>query len=467
MQEEKQKMKRILLVDPLPNDFRMGMKKMYPSGALILIGTMCQERGHRVKIIDMIAEEASIAKLKKFVLSFKPNIVGITMNTFQTKNAKEVVKAIKEINKNILVVIGGSHPSALKLRIFEDFNNVDISVIGEGEFTFMEIIEGKELDGIKGICYSSKINELRPLAEDLDYIPLPNLDLVDVDKYTMGVDGINQKGMFIMASRGCPFRCTYCNKSVFGYKIRYRKPDKIIEEIKWLYAKYAGISEIFFQDDTLNLNRAWIKEILNLIIENGLNKDVKYIAAFRANKKLIDVDLLELAKKAGFKRIFYGVESGDQGMLNRMKKDLTIYEIERAVKLAHTVGIQTYTSFILGLPGENKATIKNTITLSKKLKPSEMGIAVATPFPNTPFEKEIKKKGHLFVQNYDEYQYGGNYIRTDELTNEEIDFFSFVVPYGFQHRWVFLLPIFRMARHNFFRSGLKTIRKMRGMINEA
>ena len=455
-------MKRILLVDPLPNDFRQGGKKMYPSGALVLIGTMCQEQGYGVKIVDMVAENISVSKLKRLALSFKPDIVGITVNTFQTKNAKQVAKVIKETNKSILVVIGGPHPSALKLNIFDDFDNVDISVVGEGEFAFIEIAEGKKLEDIKGICYANKMNESRHLVENLDYVPLPNLDLVDLNKY-VGANYETDQSMFIMASRGCPSQCTFCNKSVFGHKVRYRKPSKIIDEIRWLHKNY-GVSEVFFTDDTFNLNRKWIENILNLIIANGLDDEISYIAPFRANAKLVDKKLLDLAKKANFQWVFYGVESGNQGMLNRMKKNITTKEIERTINLTHTAGIKTRTSFILGLPGETKGTINDTIAFFKKLKPTDADIAVATPFPSTQFEKDLKKQGYLLTQNYDEYKYGGNYIRTDELSNEELGFLSFVLSYGFHHRRVLFLPLCEMASFSFFRLGLQITRKVLGVV---
>ena len=453
-------MKRILLIDPLPNDFKAGMKKMYPSGALVLIGTMCQKLGHIVKIADMVTEDITISTLKRIVSSFKPDIVGITVNTFQTNNAKQVVKVIKETDKNILVVIGGPHPSALKLKIFEDFDNVDISVIGEGEFAFIEIAEEKKLEDIKGICYANKMNESRPLLGNLDYIPLPNLDLVDLNRY-VGANYETNQSMFIMASRGCPFHCTFCNKSVFGHKVRYRKPNKIIDEIKCLHKNY-GVSEIFFQDDTFNLKREWITRVLNLIIANNLNEGISYIAPFRANEELVDKELLDLAKKANFQWIFYGVESGDQGMLNRMKKGLTIKEIERTINLTHTAGIKTRTSFILGLPGETKATIKSTIAFLKKLKPTDADIALATPFPDTQFESELINQDYLHMQNYDEYKYGGNYIRTDELTNKELGFLSFVLSYGFHHKWVLFLPLCWMAKFRFFHYSLHFFRNVVG-----
>ena len=261
-------MKKILLVNPAQNSFTKS--EMYPSGALVLIGTMLHNLGHNVKIVHMIADKVGPLEIKSIVQNFKPSIVGITMNTFQTKSTKEVSKIVKEADEHILIVVGGPHPSALKLRIFDDFPYIDIVVIGEGEHTFLEIVEGKELEKIKGICYKNKATEPRPLAKDLDYIPLPNLDLVDFNKDKFaGTDPVGARPtMYIMASRGCPFQCIFCNKSVWGNTVRFRKPELIVEEIKWLHGKY-GVKEIFFQDDTFNLNRKWAERVLTLILNFG------------------------------------------------------------------------------------------------------------------------------------------------------------------------------------------------------
>jgi len=416
------KSKNVLLINPLENSLRK-QYEMYPSGALVLIGTMLHNLGHNVKIIHMLADKVGPIELKNIIFTFKPDIAGITMNTFQTKSAKVISKIIKMVNKNILVVVGGPHPSALQLKIFEDFPYVDVVVVGEGERTFLEIVEGKDLEKIKGICYNNKMNELRPLAKNLDYIPLPNLDLVDFNKNKfVGAEPVGaQPTMYIMASRGCPFQCTFCNKSVWGNSVRFRKPELVIEEIKWLHEKY-GVKEIFFQDDTFNLNRKWAEQIFNLIIENNLNKDIIYKTPFRANEKLVNKELLQLAKEAGFWLIFYGVESGNQEMLNRMRKGLTIREIKRAFELTHSVGLKTIGSFIIGLPGENKRTIEDTYNLWKELRPYVAGYSPAIPFPNTEFEKIVIEKKHLLVSNYDEYSPGVFIVRTDDLTKEDLEY---------------------------------------------
>jgi radical SAM superfamily enzyme YgiQ (UPF0313 family) len=202
--------------------------------------------------------------------------------------------------------------------------------------------------------------------------------------------------------------------------VRFRKPASIIEEIKWLHRQY-GVKEIFFQDDTFNLDRKWCEEILNLIIDNGLNKEICYKVAFRANQRLVDEKLLELVKRAGIKVIFYGVESGSQQMLDSMKKGLKIEEIKRAFALTHRAGLKTIGAFMIGLPGETRRTVEDTFNLWKEIRPDQSGLSPAIPLPGTEFEATVKRKGHLLVTNYDDYWPEKFLVRTDELTKSELE----------------------------------------------
>lgn len=415
--------KNILLVYPELNF--APERQVYPSGALLLIGTMSHNQGYNVKIVHWVPDRMSPPEFGDIVASFQPDIVGITMTTFQTKSAREISKIVKTVNNNILVVVGGPHPSALKLKIFDDFPHVDVVVVGEGEHTFLEIVEGKELSEIKGICYEGKINPWRPLVENLDYIPLPNLDLIDLNRFACADPDhpIASPAMFVMGGRGCPFRCTYCNTSVFGKTTRFRKPESIIAEIRWLHERY-GIKEIDFLDDTFNLNRERAKELLNLIIDNGLNKGIAYRAQFRANEKMVDREVLQLAKNTGFWLVYYGVESGSQEMLDKMRKGTTIKEIKRAFHLTHEAGLKTVASFIIGMPSETRETIMDSINLWRELKPYNQAFHRALPFPDTEFEATVIEKNHLLVSSYDEYSAHRFMARTDSLTEDDLEHYA-------------------------------------------
>jgi anaerobic magnesium-protoporphyrin IX monomethyl ester cyclase len=373
-----------------------------------------------VRCVHMAADSMSVEGLRECVSSVAPDIVGITMNTFQTKSAREISAVVKAVSKAILVVTGGPHPSALRNRIFNDFPKIDVVVVGEGERTFLEIAEGKSLCTIKGICYQGVENEPRPPADDLDHIPLPDLDDIDLNRFCGTDPVLAHPDMFIMGSRGCPNKCTFCNRSIWGEaKMRFRKPAAVIEEVKWLHERYK-VREIFFQDDTFNLNRRWLEEVLHGLIENGLNRRIAFKAQFRVNENLIDESLLRLAKQAGFWLIFYGVESGNQQMLDRMRKGTTVDEVKRAFKLTHQAGMKTLGSFLVGMPGETRETIADSIELWKEIRPFVTGCNLPVPFPGTDLDREVTEQGHKLIEDYDEYWPEGQFVRTEPLEAREL-----------------------------------------------
>lgn len=396
----------------------------YPSGALLLIGSILHEKGHDVKIIQMVADQLDNAGVEESIRVFCPDIVGITMNTYQTRSAREVSQIVKRVSNDILVVVGGPHPTALKLEILRDFHDIDIVVYGEGEETFLDIVNGKPLEEIAGICFGDTINPPREFIQDFDYIPLPNLDLIGgkegIKKYNGPYPQGQRPAMYIMASRGCFGKCKFCNTPVFwGSRIRTRKPESVVSEIEWLHNMY-GIKEIYFQDDTFNANKQWAETVLNLIVERGLNTDISYRLSFRVNHSLLDKDLLLLAKRANVWLIFYGTENGNQEMLLSMGKNVKIEEIERAFKLTHEVGIKTITSFLIGNMGESRKTVNDSIDLAVRLKPYVAGFSTVIPFPGTKLRDEMKSKGHLLEETYDRYGADECVIRTDELSPEAI-----------------------------------------------
>ncbi len=381
---------RILLVQP---EFNTGKRlPETPSRALLILGTLAKNLGHDVRIVHLDIDEID--------WDWKPEIVGVTVNTFQVKSARTVVRMAK--NRNARVIIGGPH--AIVWNKKED-GNADKIVIGEGENTWLEFI-GAE-----------------PNIKDIDDIPCPDYSLINMDKFT-GVEPVGAiPSLAIMASRGCPYNCSFCNTPIFwGKKVRYSNPLHVVDEIEMLHNMY-GINEIFFQDDTFNINHKWAFEIFNGLIDRGLNNEMLFKIACRVNEKLLSEEFVDLARKAGVWNIFLGIESGSQYMLDRMKKDITISEIKRAVKMIKDAGISTQCSFIVGMPGESNKTLGETDAFIREIKPTMYGWCFACPFPGTELDKEVTEKKYKEDGNYSEYSYGKVYARTDALSIDELKAF--------------------------------------------
>ena len=379
----------ILLVQPKQNSNVKYCES--PSQALLILGTLAKQRGHEV-----IIHHSDI--------DGKPNMewadmVGITSNTFQCRNAAELYHEAKELDKQ--VVVGGPHAK------YGNWNGT--GVIGEGENAWLELLG--ETPNIKTI----------------DDVPWPDYSLVDIRRFA----GIKLVGaypqMAIMASRGCPYECIFCNSPLFwGKKVRYRNPESVVEEVQRLHIDY-GINEVYFQDDTFNINHAWAEEIFRGIIDKGLNKTMCFKIACRVNEKLITKEFLDLAYKAHVWCIFLGVESGSQKMLDTMKKGITVEESRRAIRMAKESHIRLQASFVIGLPGENLKTLRETEQFIKNNLMYLAGASIATPFPGTEFDRIITEKGHKKDTPYEEYQYGMCVVRTDVLDYDELRTWKFII----------------------------------------
>ncbi len=381
---------KILLVAP---EFNSGKRlPETPSRALLILGTLAKQRGHEVKIAHLDIDTID--------WNWKPDVVGITINTFQVRSAREVVKLARMNGARI--IIGGPHAKYWRWHMDGEVNKI---VEGEGENQFLEFIGEK------------------PDILSIDDIPIPDYSIVNLDKFG-GVAPVGiVPSLAIMASRGCPFQCTFCNTPLFwGKQVRYRKPQLVVDEVELLHKRW-GINEIFFQDDTMNLNHEWAFALFNELILRKLSKEMLFKIDCRVNEKLLTKEFLQLAKKAGVWNIFYGIESGSQYMLDRMKKGITIPEIKRAIALTKEVGILQQCSFIIGMPGESLKTLEETDDLLKEIRPSSYGWCYACPFPGTELDKEVSAKEHKVKVDYDQYTYGNVYCRTDILDYDEIKSF--------------------------------------------
>jgi len=378
-------MARILLVQPECNQPRNGLES--PSAALLILGTLAKKLRHEVRVLHLDIDDVDVQTACRL---FKPDIVGMTVNTLQVKHARQDALGVREVSKDIKLVVGGPHAG------FWD-GEADEVVIGEGENRWLDIIGGGyHIDSI-------------------DDVPKLDYSLVDLARFRGFEPKYITPAVALLSSRGCPFHCIFCNTPLFwGSKVRYRNPELVIDEAESLFADY-GIREITFADDTFNANHDWAMEVFERFIQKGLNKKVLLRITSRVNEKLVTKEFLDMAHRAGVWCIFYGIESGSQKMLDRMKKGTTVAEIRRAIRMTREAGISSYCSFIVGLPGETKDTLLETEKLISEVHPTSFNWCYACPFPGTEFDKEVTASGHKLGVDYEEYVYGRVMARTDEL----------------------------------------------------
>lgn len=394
-------MKIVLVLTPA----RPGERRKFtaPPLGLLYLGSYLKNLGHQVTIIDADIEGYTLDELAKKIVAKKADLVGITVMTPFIANILNLSKKIKILNPEAKICLGGIHITATGQESMEESKYVDFLVIGEGEHTLAELLEAlkKKTDfkQIKGLIYRNKKNgqiiknELRPLIENLDSLPIPDLDLIenlDFKNYKM-VHAGNKKVIYILGSRGCPFQCTFCAAHlVHGRKVRFRSPKKIVDEIESNRKKY-GIDYVGFKDGTFTLNHSWVKEICSEIINRRLQ------IGFCVNARIdtIDEEMLQSLKKAGCQTIGFGIESGSQRILNKLRKGTTLKQIKKVFQLVNKFKFFTINSFMIGNPGDNKETIKETLELAKSLKSTAVGFCPLTVFPGTQIYFEATKDGTL------------------------------------------------------------------------
>ena len=399
-------MSKIILVNP-----KTTQRELFPSGALLLLGTILNKAGHKVKVIHESADGyENREELLEYINSCMPDIVGITVTTFNCKSARDLCYSIKRQMPKVIVAVGGPHTSALGREGVMYPPEADIWIVGEGDEIILDIAEGRIKNGIH-------FPEQLP---NLDKTPVLDFSLTDIRRFPGTYPPGKLPSMFVLGSRGCPYNCTFCSRSVFGKTFRSRKPEVVVEETEKTIKDF-GVKEVFFHDDAFNLNHEWAYELLGLLRKRGLHKKAIFRTPCRVNKRLVTEDLLREMKATNFWLIFFGAESGNSEMLKSMKKDITVSEITRAFHLCHKAGIKSEASFIIGMPGENLQTIRDSEKLWRNIKPYWSSFSRAIPFPGTELYKTVKEKGHLLIDDFEEYGINEMIVRTDELDGSALE----------------------------------------------
>ena len=416
---------RVLLINPkvnLPIDVRSS-----PSLGLAYIAAMSEKRGGEVRILDMQMENTP---LRQVVKECAPEVVGITANTIQIKAAWGMAQKLKEIT-GVPIVLGGPHPTFLPAESVER-PEIDIVVRGEGEITWVDLcahLESDEsLEEVQGITYQQdgKVvhNPDRPVITDVDSLPFPAYRLFEMDRYTNlqpTLDHIEGNSYSILTSRGCPYRCTYCSQ-ILPRAWRARTPENVVAEWRWL-VKDLGAKEIGVLDDSFNIDRGRVLAICDLIIAEGLNH-VPWIMINGIRANLVDEELLGKMREAGCIRTAFGVESGNQRILDTViDKHLTLDQVRAAFKAAKAVGMETIGFFIIGLPGETEETMEDTIRFACELDPIVANFSMATPFPGTEMYDQVLEKGRLLVNDWDDFAFFENKVQfeTDDMPAELVE----------------------------------------------
>ncbi len=446
---------RVLLVKPFFQMFPAELPVLVnePLGLEYLASVTRKE--HDILIYDCIAEGyksykkiisgdmqliqigTDIISIKKKIKTFNPDVVGVTASFFsQMPSTLSITKAVKDIDNSIITLMGGPYPSSYEEKTLKKDPNLDIMAYGEGEMTFKHLLDNKfeNLEKIRGIMYRKKNkivrNKPQNIITNLDEIPFPSRDMVPLKVYSRflgpkkrfilkAVDNLIDFPVFgdfilkyygdyiyskskgprfpissMITSRSCPNRCTFCAiHNVWGMRYRMRSAENVLNEMEMLSNEY-NIREISILDDNFTVSKKRAIDICKGIKERKL--DMTFQLPSGVYIPTLDRELLTWLKRAGLTKIYFGIESGNQKILDKVvRKRIDLKQTKKIIKLSKEVGLETNAFFILGMPGETKKTMLDTIKFAYKSKLDNARFHIYQPFPGTYLYDYALKRGYI------------------------------------------------------------------------
>lgn len=395
---------RILLVHPLgygaasaAGDISRKANIMPPLG-LAMLAAYLERRGFTADIVDCFADPAADRGIREYLTDRRPAFLGFSCTTSSFLDGARIAAAAKELLPGVTTVFGGPHVSALRERVLRDYPAVDLVVVGEGEETLVDLLDGgaPAPAEIPGVVFRDSSGEAiftgrRATSLELDSLPLPAYDKLK------GYPGAYSLPIFnyprtpntsCISSRGCPYACSYCDRSVFGRSFRYNSAEYLHDHLRHLRERY-GVRHINFYDDQFTFNRARVEKFCRLMLERPLG--MTFNCAVRAEH--VDPALLALMKRAGCWMISLGIETGDEELLAQHRQRANVTLLAQTVRSIAAAGIRTKGLLMMGLPGETEASIRRSMDYVFSLPLDDFNLSKFTPFPGAPLYETIREVG--------------------------------------------------------------------------
>jgi len=383
-----------------------GGKGFYPKLGLMYVASYYEKvTGNTPVFIDCPPEKYSIEEMLQKIREIKPDLIGMSIMTFNLLDAMEAAKEIKRENPNIKICLGGPHVNLYPKETL-GLPEIDYVVFGEGEPIFTKLATTLESEGpnadklskINGLGWKQEdqinINPASTDLLDLNELPFPARHLVDVSRYEH-IIGEGQQFFTIQATRGCPAACTFCD--IRKTKFRERSPENVVREIEEIVAM--GVDDLFFVDDTITINKKNLIETCDLMVKRGLKINYK----ISARVDTVSPELLAALKRSGCYRIHYGIESASERHLKYLEKGQTSEKVLRACKWTREAGIGYFAYMMIGIPTETKEEMFQTVDFAKKLKPDYAQFSICTPYPKTELYFRMLKDGILPSDHWQDF----------------------------------------------------------------
>ena len=397
------------------------------------IAASLEQAGYDVKVADctfMDQNKFDAVRVKDAVLGLNPDAVGLSALTWTIPSAYQLAEAIKEDSPDTPVILGGPHVSALPRRTLKECGAIDAAILGEGERTFPDYLGhlfskgiSPEMEGLSGVAYrhgGEVAGDTEPVyVEDLDALPSPARHLFPLSEYikwSQNFEARQTPVASMITSRGCPHRCTFCTRVNNGVRHRARSPGSVVREMEEL--KEMGFNEVQIVDDNFTHDRERVHEICRLIRKEGLDLTFQLANGMRVDH--VTQELMEAMYDAGFYSIHFGVESGDDGVLREIRKDITVDQVREAVRITRNIGYELNLFFVIGLPGSTVESEERTLALMEELG-LPVTYSVCTPYPGSPlWDQRGDKMDEITWDRFDEGDVADPLYLPDGMTLDEL-----------------------------------------------
>lgn len=422
---------KVLFLHPYGSNFIKGVNdittifNLMPPLGILSIAAWLEQHGIDVEIIDGYASRESHAVMVAKIIASGCSAVGFSCTTSSFPETNRIATLLKQQAPQITTVLGGAHACTIGAPLLDSYPALDYLVIGEGENTMLELARAgfSNVATIPGVAYraadgTAAYSGVRELIKDLDSLPFPAYHLLPnfPRLYRLPLFSYPKApNTSIISSRGCPYACSYCDRSVFSSGFRFNSPAYVLEHVAMLNRDY-GIRHVFFYDDLFTFDRKRVAEFCELKAKKGIKVGYNCIARLEH----VDAELLALLKGSGCWQVNFGIESGDPEILKKHRKFYGLDEVGKKLLMVKQAGMRVKGLFMVGLPGEDEVAIRRTIEYALTLPLDEINVTKFTPFPGAPVYKTIREFGE-FDENWELMNCINTVFVPTGMTREQID----------------------------------------------
>jgi radical SAM superfamily enzyme YgiQ (UPF0313 family) len=422
-------LRRIALVEPPYVFWDRSMDRLrqteesIPGIGMLVMAAVAREKGYEVAIFDAKGTGETADRVARRILDYSPDVVGFSATTISITNASRIAELLKRTDPELLTVVGGPHVSAVPERTLAAFSALDYGIVGEGEISFFDFLErlrtGRSTEDSPGLVYRAGdevvANQRTPYITDLDSLPLPAWDLVPdfPHRFHPSIFSYRKSPVAtLVTSRGCPFSCSFCDRSTSGKLGRYHTTESVLRHCHRLVE--LGVRHIIFYDDLFTVKRKRVVELCEAFVAEGFD----FTWSCNSHPNLLDPDTLRLMKRAGCWQIAYGIESGSQRILDVVKREVRLPRMRETLRMTRAAGIRAKGYMMIGHPTETVETLEETAEFLKVVELDLCQVTKFTPYTGTPAYPKVREHGS-FVEDWERMN-AMNFVFVPNGLTEEI-----------------------------------------------